>query len=128
MAGIVSKIKDPVMKLLEEQVFNDPELKEPVTYRHFQDSSVDAVTKRPVTTYKDYFVDAVRLRHTNETVKVATGSVEIGAPFFMFRAGDIPPSRKLSKKDLLIDDEGNTLKVVGFVPVFTLVTGVTVAS
>lgn len=128
MAGIIKQVKKPIMKLLEELVFADEELREKLTYRHYQDTVMDTATKRPVTTYKDYHVDGVRMRHTQDTIKVSSVAVEVGQPFFMFRAGDIPKAALLSKKDIIIDESGSSLKVVGLIPVFSIVTGVTVAA
>ena len=128
MAGIIKQVKKPILKLLEELVFTDEELHEKLTYRHYQDTTMDAATKRPISTYTDYYVDGVRMRHTQDTIKVSSVAVEVGQPFFMFRAEDLPKASLLSKKDIIIDESGSSLKVVGLIPVFSIVTGVTVAA
>ncbi len=128
MAGIIQRVKAPVIGILETLVFADPELRENVTYRHYQSSDVDPVTKRTVTKFKDYNVTAVRMRHTKETVAVSSTVVEIGQPFFLFKAEDIPKGRLLSKKDVIVDSFGDTLAVVETLPVFSIITGVTVAA
>ena len=128
MAGIIKQVKAPILKLLEELVFADEELHEKITYKFYLDTVHDPNTKRPVTSYKDYLVDAVRMRHTQDTVKISSVAVEVGQPFFLFRAEDLPKASTLSKKDIILDADGISLKVIGIIPVFSIVTGVTVAA
>lgn len=128
MSGIIKRVKDPILKILKDLVFSEEEMREKVTYRKYLKMDTDPVSKRPVTVYEDFNVDAVRMRHTQDTVKLSTTAVEIGQPFFLFIAETLPSSRTLSKKDIIIDSFGDTLKVVDIIGVYSIITGVTVAA
>ncbi len=121
---IFSKIRSPVRKILsdlkkEEGVMCD------ITYRVFSDQVI--VDRKPVASYSDYHITAIRLRHSEDSSKVIGGEskVQQGDAIYMIDAQDFPKGTSL--KDLVVNN-GRVEQIKDITPVFELLYMVTTDS
>lgn len=122
--GIFSRIATPTRRALRD-LFSDSDLSVNVTYKKFTgqglfDSSLGYVPS----TYEDHVVKAIRLRHNKKSAEMSEAPVEIGDEVFMFQAHLMPSG--MSLKDLIIDEEGNEIKVKGIDNIFNIAISVSV--
>jgi hypothetical protein len=107
-------------------LLSDDNFRERVTYKRYTGQSFDSSVGHTVNTYENKDLYAVRMRHNQRSVNVATSAVEVGDVLFVFDNAGFP--EEFSLKDLIEDVEGNLLGVKGIDPVFDMAFFVTVVS
>jgi len=121
---IFSSIQDPVHSLVAE-LMRSEEFNEKVTYKRYTGQAFDSdveYTKNVYDTTKE--LDAVRMRHTKESVKVSASDVQVGDLLFLFDASAFPS--ECSLKDLVVDADGNELGVKGIDRILNFAVSVTI--
>jgi len=122
--GLFGQVVPPIKKVLDA-LLADTQLRELVTYKKFASQEYDTVLKRNVVTTTDYAaVKAIRLRHTNESVQVFTGKLEVGDQLFIFKFDDLPTG--LSLKDRIVDESSKIHNAKSVDNIFDIAITVTV--
>jgi len=98
--GLLDDVGQSVNDVLTE-LFADDSLIRPVIYRKFVSRDYDSEKGHTVPVYREYPVDAIRLRHTTDSVQLEHSSVEVGDWYYMFRSTDLPSN--LSMSDSIMD-------------------------
>ena len=121
---IFAAIQDPLKQLVAELVRAE-RLREEVTYRRYTGQVFDKNVGYTVNTYDNDKLGAVRMRHTQSSVKVSTSNVQVGDVLFLFDGVSFPVDSSL--KDLVVDAKGNELGIKGIDPIFGFAVCVTIA-
>jgi len=98
---------------------------EKVTYRRYTGQAFDKTVGYVKNTYEDIKgLNAVRMRHTRESVKASTSDVQVGDLLFLFDAATFPSEPSL--KDLVVTEAGDELGVKGLDEILTFAVSVTI--
>jgi len=133
---IFPKIKTPVRRILES-LKTEPEVKYDITYKVFLASTKDPETGRPVVTYTDVPITAIRLRHTDKSVGAlgnvaamgkggSRSEVQAGDIVYIIEHADFPSGTSL--KDKILTPDGVLESVKAITPIFEMLFEVTVES
>jgi len=122
---IFRQVKGPTESVLR-QLLADTRLSEKVTYKRFDSEAYDRSLRYNVASYTSYSLTGINLRHNSKSVAVATSRVQVGEPVYVFNAEDIPDG--ISLKDVIVDENGNELKVKAIQNIFNIAVSVTVES
>lgn len=121
--ALYTQIEGPVLRILNV-LMADEQLAEDLEYHLFAGQAFDDSVGYNVDTYEVSNVRAVRLRHSLKSASVATGEVQSGDMFFLFRFADLPAT--ISKKDRLVDANGIEFHIRGIDKVFGLAISISV--
>ena len=123
--GIFEQIRGPVESFLD-QLLDSTEFSEEVTYRKWTGESFNSTLGYNVATYEGSTLKAARLRHNSRSVAVASADLQIGDEVFIFKSQHMPS--EMSIKDLIVDENGITMKVKAFENIFNMAHAITVES
>lgn len=125
---IFPKIKKPIFRILDNLKTED-EVKIDITYRRW--ASQSRATGKPVNAYTDHPLTALRLRHSDDTIKLVgsragDSPIQKGDIIYMIDHRDFPTDTSL--KDVILLSDGSEERIKEITPVFEIIDMVTVES
>lgn len=120
--SFLSSVFGPAKQLMT-RLLGDDNFREEVTYKRYRDEAFDAEEGMSVVVYDEFVLYAARMKHTRDSMRVASSEVEIGDVLFMF-GGDFPSG--FSTKDIIEQSDGDELGIKAIDPIFDVATLVTV--
>lgn len=122
--AIFSAVIAPTKKVVKD-ILADENYREMVTYRRTISESFDDVEGHVVPVVQDTPLEAVRMRHNKNSVRVSSSPVEVGDLLFLFDFDSFPAEHSVS--DVVIDAAGVVYGIKGIDPMFTVAVAVTLA-
>ncbi len=122
---ILTRISPIAKDTIAKNLFSDPLLKVSMIYKRFMSNVYNPETGPNVIT-EDLPIIAVKMKHTNDSVKASSFKVEVGMTLFLLQYDDLPftPSLKDTMVEVLT---GKEYAFKGLDPIFNILYSVTVA-
>lgn len=131
MAGIFDAIEKPTKEVLE-RLLNDRSLRKLVTYKRFVSEQFDNALGYNVEVTDDVEeLRAIRLRHTQDSIRLSSGEVASGDMLYMVAFEDMPVDDdgelNTSLKDVVVDESGKRFRVKAIDDIFGIAVSITVS-
>lgn len=121
--GIYSQIEGPIKRVLND-LFADEDLASDIRYRRFRDTAWSDADGAMVDRFRTFRIEGIRLRHTDRSKLVGIADIQIGDQLYLLRYEGAP--NRMSLKDEIRDEFGNTQKLKDIANIFNLAIAITV--
>lgn len=123
---ILTRISPIAKDTIAKNLFSDPLLKVSMVYKRFISNDYNPATGTNTVVTEDHDIIAVRMKHTEDSVKASSFKVEVGMTLFLLQYDDLPFTPTL--KDTMVEVlTGKEYAFKGLDPIFNILYSITVA-